>query len=92
MEFANKHGGWQVSGYHKTGSPEENIATYINYVRICRFTPAIPTPESNHGDNVPNMQNANVANAKNRKKFRVFLKDLTREWLLVEVFHQSKRF
>ena len=37
----NGNGGWQVSGFYKSGSTEENVAQYVQHVRSCRVKPAV---------------------------------------------------
>ena len=35
----NANGGWQLTGFYKSGSTEENVAQYVQCVRICRIGP-----------------------------------------------------
>ena len=45
QNHVNANGGWQVSGYYKCGSTEENIAQHVQRVRICRITAAVDIPD-----------------------------------------------
>ena len=43
-QFVTENGGWQVCGFYKSGSTDENLAQNVQRVRICKITTAVEVP------------------------------------------------
>ena len=46
VNFVNDNGGWNVTGFFKSGVSEENIALNISKIQICRIRPTVVVPEN----------------------------------------------
>ena len=44
--YVNENNGWTLSGYHKSGVSDENIAQNVANIRICSLVPSVDIPES----------------------------------------------
>ena len=69
-QFVNENGGWQVCGFYKSGSTDENLAQNVQRNRICKIMPAVEVPfnlkysivpcNANIGNEPPALQHANA--------------------------------